>query len=485
MDFVLRQRDALRWIAPVCLTWWLSACVAPESVHPSVSRVDDATLGLAPSNAAVQAHWWTDFADPQLTLMIECGLRDNPTLDIAIARLEAARAQVAESRSGLLPSLSGNAQVARARIGDKLVPPPVGGPSGTLFQMGASFNWDLDLFGRQRDLMRSAEAHVRAAGSDEQAARLFLSVVIAQTYVNLTRAYQQVGVAEGIVATRQRSVELITARRHNDLASDFELQTGQTLLAQAQQARTRALRDRDVLVHALAALVGRGADFYGDVHPPQLTLTVAPRLPLVIPANLLARRPDIAASRARIDAAVDNRRAAAAAFLPDIDIGALAGLAAFGVGNFLKAGAGYYSAGPALSLPIFEGGRLRAQYAQSTADLDASVAAYNDAVFTAVRDSADAITNVRAADEDVSEQLRVVAGLRNTVHLNQVRVSTGLASQLDAIDTGFRLLEAEQDLVRLRADTLLRRIELIAALGGGFSDDVVDPSLKTRTDQHE
>jgi outer membrane protein TolC len=205
------------------------------------------------------------------------------------------------------------------------------------------------------------------------------------------------------------------------------------------------------------------------VHEPRLALEHPPSVPKVVPANLLGRRPDLLAARARIDAALDNREAAAAAFLPDLNVTALAGAAAFGVSNFLAPGSGYYVAGPALSLPIFDAGRLRAQYKEATADLDASVAGYNDAVLSAVREAADAVTNVRAADEDMAEQQRVVTGLRNIVKLNEDRVSTGLSSNLDAIDSGFRVLDAEQDLVRLQANALITRIQLIAALGGGFS----------------
>ncbi len=152
---------------------------------------------------------------------------------------------------------------------------------------------------------------------------------------------------------------------------------------------------------------------------PGLSLEHASKVPKVIPANLLGRRPDLLAARARIDAALDGREAAAAAFLPDISVTALAGAAAFGASNFFAPGSGYYLVGPALSLPIFDGGRLRAQYKEATADLDAAVAGYNNAVLAAVREAADAVTNVQAADKDTAQQLRVVTGLRNIVKLNQ------------------------------------------------------------------
>jgi outer membrane protein TolC len=188
----------------------------------------------------------------------------------------------------------------------------------------------------------------------------------------------------------------------------------------------------------------------------------------MLPADLLGRRPDLLAGQARIEAAVQGRKVAAAAFLPDVNISVLAGLTAIGLDNFFKGSAGTWVGGGAISLPIFEGGRLKAQYRGAPADLDVAVASYNESVLGAVREASDAITNVRAADQDLAEQAQVVQGLRDTVHLDQVRVATGLGSRLDAVDSGFRLLEAEQSLVDLQANALTRRIQLIAALGGGF-----------------
>lgn len=470
-----RQRIVLL-IVVLCL----AGCGAPQSVRPRIDPVSEARLGLDSATPVIHGDWWAAYGDPQLDRLVTLGLADNPSLDAALARVESASAEIAVNEAGLMPHLHGSVQVDRSRIGDKLLPEPIGGPAGTLFLAGASLEWDLDLFGRQHALVRSAEARAQAMAYDAQAARLTISVSIAQTYVSLARAVQQIKVAEDIVATRQRSLAWVQSRRHANLAPDIEVQANETLLAQAQQAVTRAARDRDTLIHALAAIVGRGADFYGEVHAPTLALDHAPDVPEVLPADLLGRRPDLLAARARINSAVDTREAAAAAFMPDINITALAGLASFGIGNFLKSGAGSYAAGPALSLPIFEGGRLRAQYKASTADLDASVAAYNEAVLAAVRESADAVSNVRASDEDLSEQMRVVVGLRNVVRFNRVRVSTGLDSNLDAVDSGFRLLEAEQDLVRLQANTLITRIQLVAALGGGFSRDTAASPLTSK-----
>jgi len=331
-----------------------------------------------------------------------------------------------------------------------------------------SLGWDLDLFGRQHDLLRQASNAADAAQLDVSAARLALSVAVAQTYVGLAQAEQLIKVSDGFVQTRQQALGFVQSRIDNQLASQFDLTQAQTLLAEAQQARTRAVQQRDILVHALAALVGRGADYYPQITTPTLALGQPPVVPEVLPADLLTRRPDLLAGQARIDAALQGRKAAAAAFLPDVNISALAGLTAIGLGNFFKGSAVTALGGGAVSIPIFEGGRLKAQYKGATADLDLAVASYNQSVLGAVHETSDAITNVKAADADLGDQARVVQGLRDTVRLDRVRIDTGLGSRLDAIDSGFRLLEAEQALVNLQAQALTRRIQLIAALGGGF-----------------
>ncbi len=454
---------------PAMAAMLLAGCAAVPHIKPQVAQVQEGALGLDSQTAPIGADWWTAFGDPQLNRLVEMGLTGNPTLDGALARLRAAEAQVQVRHADQLPQVSATGGVLHEQLSDKfLIPPPFGGSDRTLSLVTANLSWTVDLFGRQRSLVRQASASADAARFDAAAARLAISTSIAETYVGLARADRQIQVADGFVTTRQQALRYVQSRIKNQLASQFELRQAETLLAEAEQAKTRAEKQRDLLVHALAALVGRGADFYPSITAPTLALDAPPVVPQILPADLLGRRPDILAGQARIDAAVQGRKVARADFLPNINLQAMAGSAALGFGSLFTAGALQGGGGVAIHVPIFEGGKLRAQYRHATADLDGAVASYNDAVLTAVRESADAATSVRSADQDLVEQGRVVAGLRDTVRLDQVRIQTGLGSQLDAIDSGFRLLEAEQALVNLQADSLASRIQLVAALGGGF-----------------
>jgi NodT family efflux transporter outer membrane factor (OMF) lipoprotein len=434
-----------------------------------VAKATATSVGIGSETAAIDGRWWDAFGDPQLGRLIDVGLAANPTLDAALARVRAAQAEIAIEHAGQLPQIAADGQVTEQRLSDRyLIPPPYAGTGRAVAQVQAGLNWDLDLFGRQRALVAKARSSAEAARLDADAARLAIATSIAQTYVGLARAERQIEVAQGFVATRKQSLGLVQSRTRNDLSNQIEVRTAETLLAEAEQASVRAQRQRDLLIHALAALAGRGADFYPSITRPTLALETAPTVPEVLPADLLGRRPDLLAAEARIDAAVAGRKVARADFLPNVNLQALAGFSAIGLGNLLTGAAGTYGAGAAVHLPIFEAGKLRAQYRAATADLDLAVADYNAGVVQAVRETSDALTGIRAADADLAQQKLVVSGLRDTVRLNQVRVSNGLESRLDAIDSGFRLLEAEQALVDLQADGLTRRIQLIAALGGGF-----------------
>jgi len=461
----------------------LAGCATVPHDPPQVAQLQPAALGLDAQAPVIDAAWWTAFGDPQLDRLVAMGLAGNPTLDGALARVRAAEATVDVRHADQLPQVTADGQSTYQRFPEKFIyPPPYAGAAWPITQVQANLTYNLDLFGRQKAMVAGARANAQAARLDTAAARLVISTSIAQAYVGLARSDQLIRIADGFVATRQQALRYVQSRIKNQLASQFELRQAETLLAEAEQAKTRAEGQRDLLVHALAALAGRGADFYPEITAPTLALDTPPAVPDALPADLLGRRPDLLAGQARIDAAVAGRQVARTDFLPNVNITALAGFAALGLGNFFDPGSRTYGAGPAIHLPIFEGGKLKAQYRGATADLDAAVAAYNGAVLGAIRDASDALTLVRTADKDLGDQRRIVAGLRETARLDQVRVSTGLGSRLDTIESGFRLLEAEQALAALESDALTRRIQLIAALGGGF--DPNQPQAAATAETH-
>ena len=271
------------------------------------------------------------------------------------------------------------------------------------------------------------------------------------------------------IATRQESVRLVTIRIRNRLASNLQATAAQTLLAQAQSALVRAEGARALAVNALAALAGRGPDYAAAIVPTTVQLDAALPLPAQVPADLLARRPDIAAAQARIAAAAAGRQVARRAFYPNVNLTALAGFQAIGLGNLVSLDAGTAGAGPAIHLPLFDNGRLKADLAGATAALDLATADYNDRVIAAVRDAADAIALVANLAEQRARTAEVVRGFGETNRLNAIRVASGLDSKLDLVDNDVRLLDAQLTQANLAADAARQRVALVLALGGGFS----------------
>jgi len=448
----------------------LSACAIPAS-PPAVAPVAPTTLGLAATaTPAIADDWWTGFGDPQLDRLVADATAGNPTLDAALARIAQAQAVLSSRRADTGPdvTLDANEQVQRLS-GRYIIPPPYAGSVRFVGQAQANLNWNLDLFGRQKAAITGARASARAAALDLAAARLAIAGSVAQTYIDLARAEAEATIARRTIATRQDSLRLVNIRIRNRLASNLQATAAQTLLAQAQTALVRADGARALATNALAALAGRGPDYAAAIRPATLRLDAALPLPAQVPADLLARRPDIAAAQARIEAAAAGRQVARRAFYPNVNLTALAGFQAIGLGNLVSLDAGTAGVGPAIHLPLFDNGRLKADLAGATAALDLATADYNDRVIGAVRDAADAIALVANLGEQRARTAEVVRGFGETNRLNAIRVSSGLDSKLDLVDNDVRLLDAELTQANLAADAARQRVALVLALGGGFS----------------
>jgi NodT family efflux transporter outer membrane factor (OMF) lipoprotein len=460
----------MRWIRVMpIVAMLLSGCAAPVS-NSRVEPISAAALSLGNAAApALPPAWWTGFGDPQLDRIIGDALAGNPGLDVALARLAQAQAGLDTQRAADGPAVNFDAQAQIARLsGRYTIPPPYAGSTRFIGTAVVGLGWNLDLFGRQKAAIRAAAATRAAAAIDVAAARLALAGAVAQAYIDLARAEAGAAVAGRTVATRANSLRLIDIRIRNQLASQLDGQAAITLLAQARQAVVRADLARLLAHNGLAALVGKGRDYADAIGPTAIDLDAGLALPAVIPADLLARRADIAAAQARIGAATQGRDAARKAFYPDVNLSAMAGLQGLGLGNFLSTAAGTAGFGPALHLPIFDNGRLRAGLRGATAALDLANAEYNIRVVGAAREAADAIARINAIVADRQRQREIVAGLAETGRLNLIRVGSGLESRLGLVDNDARLLDAELAATNLAADAARQRVALALALGGGF-----------------
>jgi NodT family efflux transporter outer membrane factor (OMF) lipoprotein len=456
------------------LALWLTALLAsacvPSDIKPQITAIPPSSLGLGevPGPAIAQA-WWKAFGDPQLDRLAEAALAGNPGLEDALARMRAAQADVDSARSQLYPQVTYSANDQLQRFSRNYIfPPPYAGSTHWFGTEQANFSWDLDFWGKQAAQLRKSKGLARAAEYDAAAARLALAGAFAQAYIGLDRAYKLGDVAVDNERERQDIVSLTNRRVKSGLDSLVEQKEADAQLAQAHQYREQADAARDVAVHEIASLIGHGADAYGSIGRPHLKLDTALALPNALPADLLGRRPDVLAARARVEAMVQGRKEAGAAFYPDIDLVGFAGTAAIGLSPLFALSSRGYGAGPAISLPIFDAGKLRANYAVSTAELDQAVADYNGALTGAVQQTADALTRIQSLGRQTAEQQTLLADTDQGYRMAQTRYRTGLADQLTVFNAETAFLQAREQQVGLDADAVTQRVTLLLALGGGF-----------------
>jgi len=464
-------------VAASGLCFVLACCT--HDITPQVAAIKDRDLGLSDSIAPpVATDWWKTFGDAQLDRLVVLALKDSPTLEQARARLRAARSEADSARSQEFPQVSLDGVEERDQFSDRFViPPPYAGTWRWIGAFGANLSWDLDLWGRQAALVSKARDLGGAAKLDVSAADLAISGALVNAYIGLDEAYKLSDVADETVTEREHIVALSARRESEGIDSRAELVQAQTLLDSARKEAERARGNCDVAIHAVVALTGQSASIYGTITRPALNKNLVLPLPQTLPADLLARRPDILAARLRIDAAMKGREAAHAAFYPDINLLGIAGFAAIGMGNLFTAQAAQYGGGAAFHLPIFDAGKLRADFEYATADLDSSVADYNSSVISAVHDTADRLTQIRSLDAQNIEQTRFSQDAQNGYDLAESRYRSGLDNQITVLNAENLLLQAREQQAEIDAARGSERVNLILAIGGGFDSARSDTKL--------
>jgi NodT family efflux transporter outer membrane factor (OMF) lipoprotein len=475
---------AARWpllVLSAALTALLAGCVLPPKDSPRERAIDARQLGLtAAAVTPANEGWWHALDDAQLDALIEKAFAANPSLAQASAQLRAALAQIDAAHAGLLPRASFSGSALRQRAPDNyIIPPPLAGGDFWMAQIGASLSWDLDFWGRQADAVSQARALAQAADFERDNARLLLAAALVQTYVGLYRADALADIAQQAQSQRQHILELTRQRVAAGLDTRLELREAESELPQARVERAQAQAQAELAVHALAMIAGQAADGYAAIGRPQLNLDAVLPLPAQLPINLLARRPDVLAARLRIEAADAQRRATRAAFYPDVSLRALAGVAAFGLNDLFEAGARGYGAGPVVSLPLFDAGKLRAQYQGREAALDGAVAVYNDTVLRAVQQSSDQLTRIDALSRERTDQESTLVAAEDGYRIAEERYRAGLAGYLSVLSAETQVLNARRQSIQIIADLAVARVSLLLELGGSFDPDSNNHSSQT------
>jgi NodT family efflux transporter outer membrane factor (OMF) lipoprotein len=466
----------------------LSGCISDAGLHASVDPIMPSadtlaqTIGPDANGAWPAPDWVKRYRDPQLDKLVAEALQQNPDLQIAKARVGAAQSQLEQFSS--LSGLTGTAvasvsktrlpqpdDVANVSVGGQQIPvqlfnDPVVSPAALI----AGLSYQLDLWGKNAALTRSLLSTRDAARIDAEQARLTLTVALVTLYCELDRAFTM----QDILLQKQRAADRVDAvlRERGARGIDNAYDSADADLKRSRLASQQALNDERIKLTELqiGVMTGRGPERGLALHRPQMSAAADAPMPTQLPVDLLGRRPDIVAARLRAEAALANIDATRAQFYPDVNLVAFAGLTALTPAALFSRAALTGSVGPAISLPVFDRNRLRAQLGGDYANVDAAVSLYNKTVDEALGEVARQLTSLRTVDRLANEQSRAVQSASRIVAIAEERHRRGIGMQKDVTLAGLSLLDERAQQVDLQGRRMLLQVALVGALGGGFDE---------------
>lgn len=476
----------------------LAGCAGMDQVAPPQARtldplrldagaaIREAAAGQSAQQAWPKQAWWQALNDPQLDRLVARALEGNPSLKASQARVRQAQALAGAAEAAGLPRVDGSAVIDRERYSaHSTVPAPLAGNYANKATAGITASYDLDLWGRNRSALAAALHDTQMAAAEAQMVRLALQTAVVHSYIQLASAWAMQDAVEASLEQRRRISELTKRRRAAGLASDIDVATIETTLPAGRREREQAAESVALLRNQLAALTGQGPGDGDTIARPVLTLDTGgdashasdtsrgggPQLPSALPAELVARRPDLAAQRWRVEAAANRIGVARADFYPNINLVAFAGFQAVGFSRLLTAQSATRGVVPAIGLPIFEGGRLRAQLGSSYALYDIAVEQYNATLVQALAEVANAVTQARSAEQQRQLAETALASATKAHALADRAFHAGMTDSLTVLQARLVLLAEQQQLVQVQRNRLESYAALMAALGGGIKQD--------------
>ncbi len=462
----------------------LSACASVPDLGPRAEPRTPASIAAAQSLSATSDvawladGWWQSYGDPQLSRLIAEGLRDSPDAAAAAARLRQAQGMAQSAGAPLLPSIGVNASAGLDKQSYNVGIPAQFVPKGwqDVGQAAVNLSFDLDLWGRNRAALAAATSDAEAARIEQDQARLMLATAIASAYADLARLHAERDVFASAAELRLATQKLVSDRVRNGIDTRAELKQADAAVPLARADLIAADESIALVRNQLAALVGAGPDRGLSITRPVLTALHPSGLPARLTTDLIGRRPDIAAARARAQAAASRVKVAHADFFPAISLGALVGVRSLGLANLTDSGSTYGNVTPAISLPIFRGGALSGQYRGARGRYDEAVALYNGTVITAYREVADTVTSQRATADRLAQSRQALADSEDAYSIARKRYEGGLSTYLNVLTSEERLLQARRAVADLDARMFALDVALVRALGGGFTAPVQAPA---------
>lgn len=453
----------------------LAGCSTVGSDFSAPKNVADAGFRHAPADAPgaarLPAQWWTIYSDDTLNRLEQSALRDNPSVKAAAQRLLQAQAQLGLARASQSPSLNVNGGVSNSRtsantsqgiaLGNRSI-------DGNNYSLGASLSYEVDLLGRVRRAVEAADASALAAEADRDGVLLLLSSQVATTYWQLRGLDTELAILNGALDSRRESEELVNARFNAGLSNELDTSRARIERANAEADLQEVQRQRNTLEHSLATLTGASPSAM------QLPAAVAglpqpPAIPVGLPASLLSQRPDLAGSVATLRAANAQIGVAEGAFYPTLSLTGNFGFASESLSEIARGGSRQFSVGPlALSLPIFDGGRNRANLALAKARYEEALANHEGKLLTALREVEDALSDVQQKQKQELVQAQSREAAARAYVVARARYERGVSTYLDVTDAQRSSLAADRAAAQITTQRLLATVAVARALGAGW-----------------
>jgi NodT family efflux transporter outer membrane factor (OMF) lipoprotein len=412
--------------------------------------------------------WWKAYADPQLDRLVEEATSGNPSIRMAQARVSKAQARSGIAGSALLPSLHADAAFTREQFTEhQFIPPPYAGNWSWNNQATLDLFYELDQWGKNRKSLAAALDYVQVATAEAQEVRLALQTTVVRVYVQLSLQHVLLDIARSTLRQRQNILDITRKRLAAGLGTELDLRQAETPLPAARAEIERISESIELLHNQLSTLTGKGPGSGEKICRPSLSIELPIGLPAVMPADLLGRRPDVVAQRWMVEAAGKGIDIAKAAFYPNINLTAFAGWQSLSFTQFLSPGSLIAGFGPAISLPIFEGGRLRSQLAVSTADYDIAVESYNNTLIRALENVPNQIVSLRSLETQRAEANNSNTLASRTYDIALRAFRSGLTDYLNVLNAQNQTLVEAQRKAQVEARFLDAYAVLMQAIGGG------------------
>ena len=464
------------WSAVTLSACLLGGCsLAPVYHAPTVSVPTDAWTDnpwqlAKPADDLPRGSWWRVYGDPTLDGLEEKIEEANPNLAAALASYDQAKAYIGEVRAGLFPTVDAGASLTRNRQSDNR--PLRGANQPDVYAantVGVSANYDLDLWGRVRNQVASGRAKAQASAADVESVRLSLHAQLADNYVRLRGVDAQAKLLNDTVDAYASALSLTQRRHEGGIASGLDVSRAETQLRTARAQAADIAAQRALYEHAIASLIGQPAMSFSL--PVTHNLLAVPQISASVPSTLLQRRPDIAAAERRTAAANATIGVARAAFYPDFSLGAAFGFQNTGLPGLLTAPNRLWTIGPGMIFNLFDAGRHDAQLAEAHAALDQVAAEYRATVLAAFQQVEDDLAHLKYDREGELDQDAAIKSASKTLELAFNRYRDGAVNYLEVVTAQEAALAAQRSALDLHTQQLRTSVDLIRALGGGWSQE--------------